>query len=97
MYSGPLTPFRPDDSTFQYAKEREDYVRRLQEETAPAPADPPPEKPTPKNLAELLERITPEDSAIVGLLLFLLCDSSESDPILIGILLYLLLANDAGT
>ena len=93
MYSGPLTPFCPDESGFQYAKEREDYVRLLQQETSRNTAPEPSPRTAPKNLAELLEQITPEDSAIVGLLLFLLCDG-KSDPVLIGILLYLLLASN---
>ncbi len=105
MYSGMLShvPFRPDESSFQHAREREEYVRRLKENL------PLPEKeegneelslvPSEKkdlykaeSLGQLLEMISPEDSALVALVVFLLCDNSENDVVLLGILLYVLLS-----
>ena len=45
-----------------------------------------------KNLAQLLEMISPEDSALIALIVFLLCDNTENDVVLLGILLYVLLS-----
>ena len=106
MYSGILsrTPFQPDDASFKHAKERDEYVRRLKEnfpvveqnETFLAEREPcHPERPQnikPQSMAELLDLISPEDSALVALIVFLLCDNSENDVVLLGILLYILLS-----
>ena len=96
MYSGTLrrAPFQPDPAAFQHAKEREEYVRSLQE-TAPVPIgerEPCKEEKKPESLARLLEMISPEDSALVALVVFLLCDNTENDVVLLGILLYVLLS-----
>ena len=90
MYSGSLKriPFQPDSSAFRYAEAREEYIKGLQE---PAPIPPPPKK-HPESLARLLEMISPEDSALIALVVFLLCDNSENDVVLLGILLYVLLS-----
>ncbi len=99
MYSGTLRKqgFVPDPSAFQYAKEREEYIRLLKERD-PAPAVLPTIgkeevfQEEPKSLAGLLEMISPEDSALVSLIVFLLCDNTENDVVLLGILLYVLLS-----
>ena len=96
MYSGTLrrAPFQPDPSAFQHAEEREEYVRSLQE-TAPvqiAEREFLPKEKKPESLARLLEMISPEDSALVALVVFLLCDNTENDVVLLGILLYVLLS-----
>lgn len=98
MYSGTLkrTPFQPDSSAFRHAEEREEYIKGLREDvpqreagqalSAPAKA--------PDSLAKLLEAVSPEDSALIALIVFLLCDNSENDVVLLGILLYVLLSKD---
>ena len=43
-------------------------------------------------LTELFSGISVEDSALIGLIFFLLLDNSEKDILLIGVLLYILLA-----
>ena len=93
MYSGSLkrTPFQPDRSAFRHAAAREQYIKGLQE-PAPAPAPPQETKKHPESLARLLELVSPEDSALVALVVFLLCDNSENDVVLLGILLYVLLS-----
>lgn len=100
MYSGPLkkSPFQPDPSVFRHEEKREEIVARFRE-NALSPAKEkktnpifPKEKQEPKSLAELLEMISPEDSALVALIVFLLCDNSENDVVLLGILLYVLLS-----
>ncbi|MBR5295219.1 MAG: hypothetical protein IKU24_01360 [Clostridia bacterium] len=100
MYSGTLRKqsFEPDSSTFQYAKEREMYIKQLKEKDfAPPPVvfeeknDPPLLKEE-KSLASLLEMVSPEDSALIALIVFLLCDNTENDVVLLGILLYVLLS-----
>ena len=94
MYSGPLFPaFTPDESRFRHKAEREEYQQRLQSEARGLSFLPDEPAPAPQTLEVLLKKITPEDSAILGLILFLLSDPSDPDPILIGILLYLLLAD----
>lgn len=40
----------------------------------------------------LLEKISPEDSALISLIVFLLCDNTDNDVVLLGILLYVLLS-----
>jgi len=105
MYSGIWKPaFQPDESKWKYAREREAYVRQLQEsgsalspplpkEEIMPPAVPPPKKRPPKvDLSQLLEQISPEDSALISLIVFLLCDNTENDVVLLGILLYVLLS-----
>lgn len=102
MYSAPFyhAPFRPDPSAMQYAEEREAFTKRLREETSSEPpvlvSSPPalaslPEE-GPPDLKRLLEMVSPEDSALIALILFLLCDNSENDVVLLGILLYVLLS-----
>jgi hypothetical protein len=112
MYSGRWnTPFRPDETAWKHAAEREDYIRRLQMDTSvsvPVPASNPViPKEEPKeelkerkkerpNLEKLLEMISPEDSALIALIVFLLCDNTENDVVLLGILLYVLLSKEKG-
>lgn len=96
MYSGMIrrAPFQPDETSFQYAKEREEVIRRFQErgagegEVALAPL----KEEAPRSLGNLLDMISPEDSALISLIVFLLCDNSENDVVLLGILLYVLLS-----
>ena len=101
MYSGALRKqsFEPDASAFQYAKEREMYIQKLKErEATPPPVDY--EKKSeenfpfnhPKSLSNLLEMVSPEDSALIALIVFLLCDNTENDVVLLGILLYVLVS-----
>ena len=102
MYSAPLkkTPFQPDPSVFRHESEREEIVARLKENAPPPlslggalPLVPAPEqKEEPKSLANLIDLISPEDSALVALIVFLLCDNTENDVVLLGILLYILLS-----
>jgi trehalose-6-phosphate synthase len=92
MYSAPLhrIPFQPDESGMLYREEREAYRRKLVgEETVVNPWD---EERTPQSLQQLLEMVSPEDSALLALIVFLLCDNSNNDVVLIGILLYVLLS-----
>ena len=96
MYSGTLrrAPFQPDPAVFQHAEEREAYIQAMQE-SAPAVVDSREKREgekKPESLAKLLEMISPEDSALVALVVFLLCDNSENDVVLLGILLYVLLS-----
>ena len=102
MYSAPFyhAPFRPDPSAMQHAEEREAYEKRLRAESLPVPTAPsvlpPPTEPAeenaPPSLSRLLEMVSPEDSALIALVMFLLCDNSENDVVLLGILLYVLLS-----
>lgn len=96
MYSGALkrTPFQPDRSAFRHAEEREQYVKDLQSERlAEVPVETLPRKENkPESLARLLEMVSPEDSALIALVVFLLCDNTENDVVLLGILLYVLLS-----
>ena len=104
MYSGPLKkiPFQPDPTRFRHENEREALVASFKENTnsnpqsfqAPACKDTlfPKEKEGPKSLAQLIDLILPEDSALVALIVFLLCDNTENDVVLLGILLYILLS-----
>ena len=92
MYSGTLkrAPFQPDSTAFRHAAQREEYIKSLQESV-------PQEQPTssekkPESLARLLELVSPEDSALIALVVFLLCDNTENDVVLLGILLYVLLS-----
>ena len=65
----------------------------LPKEEIMPPAVPPPKKRPPKvDLSQLLEQISPEDSALISLIVFLLCDNTENDVVLLGILLYVLLS-----
>ncbi len=98
MYSGPLnkTVFRPDESHYRHAEEREALAQKLRqgrlgEETLPFPKEEKPKKEN-MNLSKLLEMISPEDSALVALIVFLLCDNTNNDVVLLGILLYVLLS-----
>ena len=92
MYSGTLkrAPFRPDSTAFRHAAQREEYIKSLQE-AAPSEMPMPIEK-KPESLARLLELVSPEDSALIALVVFLLCDNTENDVVLLGILLYVLLS-----
>ncbi|MBR2616181.1 MAG: hypothetical protein IKC69_05840 [Clostridia bacterium] len=93
MYSGTLNraPFHPDPSVMQHADERERYNRLLRE--SGGRESPPPKAAKPKeSLAGLLEMLSPEDSALIALILFLLCDNTNNDVVLLGILLYVLLS-----
>ena len=97
MYSGTLkrAPFQPDSSAFRHALAREEYIKDLQESAlapVPPPRPPPPAEKRPESLARLLEIVSPEDSALIALVVFLLCDNSENDVVLLGILLYVLLS-----
>jgi hypothetical protein len=96
MYSGTLrrAPFQPDPAVFQHAEEREAYIQAI-EESVPAKIESRENRGVeqkPESLAKLLEMISPEDSALVALAIFLLCDNSENDVVLLGILLYVLLS-----
>ncbi len=91
--------FAPDRSGWKHEQEREELVRALQgEPLEKAPALPaPPALPaggqaSPKTLSELIDLVSPEDSALIALIVFLLCDNSENDVVLLGILLYILLS-----
>lgn len=103
MYSGPLkkVPFQPDPSVFQHEEEREALVARFKEgalshseeaEPRPPASSHEAKKSEPKSLAHLIDLISPEDSALVALIVFLLCDNTENDVVLLGILLYILLS-----
>ncbi len=98
MYSGPLnkTAFRPDESHYRHAEEREAYGRKLrQENLGTALVSPKPENEGRKghmDLSRLLDMISPEDSALIALIVFLLCDNTNNDVVLLGILLYVLLS-----
>lgn len=101
MYSDTLKPkgFRPDESSWKYKKEREAYVRILKQEQDPLPEEESPallplpeEKEKPHSLSQLIEMVAPEDSALIALIVFLLCDNTENDVVLLGILLYVLLS-----
>lgn len=96
MYQGMLRPaFQPDGAAMHHQREREEYLRRLHSPER-SPRAEPEEKPasvpreTP-NLAALLEAVSPEDSALIALIVFLLCDNTNNDVVLLGILLYILL------
>ena len=95
MYTGPLkAAFSPDESHFRHAEERERIAMQLRQEGAPF--SPPPfaeeEIKTPHGLGKLLEMVSPEDSALIALIVFLLCDNTDNDVVLLGILLYVLLS-----
>ena len=96
MYSGPFrrSPFQPDPSNLQYSAMREEYAKKLwQKKTEPeeAPRLLPPE--SPPSLSRLLDMVSPEDSALIALIVFLLCDNTNNDVVLLGILLYVLLSH----
>ncbi|MBR3837500.1 MAG: hypothetical protein IKJ74_05060 [Clostridia bacterium] len=97
MYSGPLhrTPFQPDPERMQHAAQREEYARKLREQegllSAPPSTMP---HPPPQRIEKLLELVSPEDSALIALIIFLLCDNTNNDVVLLGILLYVLLAKE---
>ena len=95
MYTGPLkTAFFPDESHFRHAEERERIAMQLRQEAEPF--SPPPfaeeESKAPHGLSKLLEMVSPEDSALIALIVFLLCDNTDNDVVLLGILLYVLLS-----
>ncbi len=87
-------------SEMQEAKNTPEEVREPKEESAPEPRKQENgesffgrlQKKAPANLAEFLDQLSPEDSALIALIIFFLSDNSEHDVILIGILLYLLLS-----
>ncbi len=92
MYTGTLkrAPFQPDSTMFQHAAEREEYMKNLRD-VVPHEQKREFEK-KPESLAKLLEIVSPEDSALIALVVFLLCDNTENDVVLLGILLYVLLS-----
>lgn len=92
MYSGTLKrpPFQPDQASFRHAREREEYIRTLR--AGKIDGEKPAGEPKPESLARLLELVSPEDSALIALVVFLLCDNTENDVVLLGILLYVLLS-----
>ena len=94
MYSGFLrrTPFAPDPALMQYSKEREEYQKQLTKPPLIPDVPPEAEHGSGEGLRSLLDMISPEDSALVALILFLLCDNTENDVVLLGILLYVLLS-----
>ncbi len=108
MYSGPLRDiFQPDSSAWKHAEQRQEYIRKLQQDSEhpPIPGGEEPrflpetpvdrEDPTPRppqNLQQLLDLVSPEDSALIALIVFLLCDNTNNDVVLLGILLYVLLS-----
>ena len=103
MYSGPLRRpvFQPDQSQWRHAHERQEYINRLRQEEEAQREPEPSVLPLPENswqnqapasLSQLLEMVSPEDSALIALIVFLLCDNSNNDVVLLGILLYVLLS-----
>jgi len=103
MYSGPLRrpAFQPDQSSWRHAAERQEYMNRLRQEEEKeireepkefAPAPPTPKNEAPVSLSQLLDLVSPEDSALIALIVFLLCDNTNNDVVLLGILLYVLLS-----
>lgn len=99
MYSGPLhrPPFSPDESTMQHQAQREELTRQLMgapsgEEPSCTVREREKESGEEKNLLSLLEMVSPEDSALIALIVFLLCDNTDNDVVLLGILLYVLLS-----
>lgn len=99
MYSAPLhrTPFSPDPELLHHAKEREEFAKRYRESRGETAVWEEKEERKgawrePGSLAELLEMVSPEDSALISLIVFLLCDNTNNDVVLLGILLYVLLS-----
>ncbi|MBR4288753.1 MAG: hypothetical protein IKT50_04890 [Clostridia bacterium] len=98
MYSGPLNKnvFRPDESHYRHAEEREAYLEKLRRDNLGVEIVPQrPEREEKKgqmDLSRLLDMISPEDSALIALIVFLLCDNTNNDVVLLGILLYVLLS-----
>lgn len=96
MYSGPLNEahFRPDESHFRFAKERAELSRSLSPLVSEETPDVLPHEREEKkwDLTRLLEKVSPEDSALIALIVFLLCDNTDNDVVLLGILLYVLLS-----
>lgn len=97
MYSGPLNKaaFRPDESHYRHAEEREALALKLRRDGFGEVLLPPSSEEKKKgkmDLSRLLETISPEDSALVALIVFLLCDNTNNDVVLLGILLYVLLS-----
>jgi hypothetical protein len=101
-------PFLPDESALHHTKEREEYTKQLLGAVLEQKTEPRREKkeevPQEKSekgegekkeeggLFSLLNEISPEDSALIALILFLLCDNTDNDVVLLGILLYVLLS-----
>ncbi len=95
MYTGTLhhAPFRPDESNMLHHQKREEYSRRLRQgQEGKAPLTEERERKAPETLQELLSLVSPEDSALISLIVFLLCDNTDNDVVLLGILLYVLLS-----
>lgn len=88
MYTGTLKreAFQPDPAALHYEKERQAYMEKL----SPTPQEKEEKK---EGIGELLARVCPEDGALIALILFLLCDNTENDVVLLGILLYVLLSS----
>ena len=83
MYTGTLrrAPFRPDESQMYHHEKREEYAKKLRLEREGVKCQAPllpSEKKEAGSLAELLNLISPEDSALISLILFLLCDTTWS-------------------
>ncbi len=102
MYHGTLKKpiFQPDPASMIYEKQRQEYVERLMAEQESPPLPSPVEETREERsrdeegILQMLEQICPEDGALIALILFLLCDNTENDVVLLGILLYVLLAKD---
>ena len=80
MYSAPLG----DPASPAHQKEREEWVRRLKAERAPAPS-------CPEETEARKSAVPSGDAALLGLILFLLSDRTKNDGVLLCILVYLLL------
>ena len=97
MYSGPLyhPPFQPDPTRMKHQTKRQEYTKALRERAEPfvwEEEERGASEETNVSLETLLEMISPEDSALVALIVFLLCDNTNNDVVLLGILLYVLLS-----
>ncbi len=94
MYSGPLyrTPFQPDPTNMQHREMREEYSRMLRQREETLLTEDGTWQHKPESLSRLLEMVSPEDSALIALIVFLLCDNTTNDVVLLGILLYVLLS-----
>ncbi len=104
MFRSPLRPaFQPDPSAFRFEKEREEMMLQLREDRDIGEEEEKNKREDPRgdsfvgiqkagSLADLIDLVSPEDSALIALVVFLLCDNSDNDVVLLGILLYVLLS-----
>ncbi|MBR2634661.1 MAG: hypothetical protein IKD31_03675 [Clostridia bacterium] len=92
MYSGPFrrVPFQPDPSNLQYSAMREEYAKNLWQKRNERETGAPPKEAA--SLSQLLDLVSPEDSALIAMIIFLLCDNTNNDVVMLGILLYVLLS-----